>query len=158
MDPDPHTQDWHLWLKCRVQWLVGSCPAGPFTRALTAHAREHPSELHSPQGVDEVELWELVQMEDSRSKTRDQEMGLLMIRGGCQVVKVPFFVQEVPGLTDRAQGRMGGRGEGRSGSAPSPRSLGHGDRGSQVCPVWQAAASPPLPSSMPASPGGALCM
>lgn len=88
---------------CRVLWLVGSCPACPFTGDLTAHAQAHPSEPHSPQGVDEVELWELMQMEDSRSKTRDQEMGLLMISGGCQVVKVSFFIQEVPGSTGRVR-------------------------------------------------------
>lgn len=87
---------------CRALWLVGSCPESPFTQDLTAQALTHPSEPNSPQGVDEVELWELMQMEDSRSKTRDQEMGLLMISGGCQVVKVSFFIQEVPGSTGRA--------------------------------------------------------
>lgn len=66
-----NTQDWGLWLKCRAQWLMGSCPAGPFTWDLTAHAQKHPSEPRSPQGVDQVELWELVQMKDSRSKTCD---------------------------------------------------------------------------------------
>lgn len=82
----------------RRAWWEAS---GTFTPGLTGRVQKCPSEPDSPQGVDEVELWELMQMEDSRSKTRDQEMNLLMISGSCQVVKISFFIQEVPGLTDR---------------------------------------------------------
>lgn len=125
---------------------MGSRPADTFILDVAVHAQKHPSQSDSPQGMDEVELRELMQMEDSGSKTRDQEMDLLMISGSRQVVKVSFFIQEVPGLTDRAQGRRWG--QGGPGSPLSP-SLGQRHTGSRVHPELQqqlcAAARPTAP-------------
>ena len=48
-----------------------------------------------PEGVNEVKLWQLVQVEDSRRETRDEDVSRLVVGGRCQVVKIPLFVEEV---------------------------------------------------------------
>lgn len=50
----------------------------------------------SPERVDQVEFWELVQVENSRSEPGDQDVGLLVKRSGGQVVEIPFFVEKMP--------------------------------------------------------------
>ena len=45
--------------------------------------------------MNEVKLWQLVQVEDSRRETRDEDVSRLVVGGRCQVVKIPLFVEEV---------------------------------------------------------------
>lgn len=63
--------------------------------------------------MDEAELWELMEVEDSRSKASDQEMRLLMKSRSGEVVEVTFFVEKVP---------TGGGGQAELGPEPPPPS------------------------------------
>lgn len=45
--------------------------------------------------MNEVKLWQLVQVEDSRGETCDQDVSRLVEGGSCQVVKIPLLVEEV---------------------------------------------------------------
>lgn len=45
--------------------------------------------------MDEAEVRQLVQVEDSRGETSDQDVSGLVVGSGCQVVKIALFVEEV---------------------------------------------------------------
>lgn len=86
--------------------------------------------------MDQVELWELMKVEDSRSKTSDQEVGLPVICCSCQIVKVAFFIEKVPNKWGTAELWEG------------PESQ------AGISQAWDPQATGPLfmPNSGPASP------
>lgn len=64
----------------------------------------HNDAAVSPQRVDQVELRQLVQVEDSRGEARHQQVGRLVIGRSCQVIKVALLVEEMSGRDeDRAR-------------------------------------------------------
>lgn len=51
--------------------------------------------MGSPQRVDQVEFWQLVQVEDSGGEASDQDVGGFVEGGGGQIVEVAVFVEKV---------------------------------------------------------------
>ena len=50
-----------------------------------------------PEGVDEVKLWELVEVEDPGGEAGDQDVRVLVEGGAGQVVELALLVEEMPG-------------------------------------------------------------
>lgn len=64
--------------------------------AMVSPADDVTSCADSPERVDQVEVGQLVQVEDSRGEGGDQQVGRLVVGCSRQVSEVALLVEEVP--------------------------------------------------------------